>query len=80
MKYDFDYSLLYERMAEYRHSQSSLASAIPISRTSINHKLQGKNLFTQWEIKRICDILDIPPAKVGKYFFKQNVQKTVQII
>ncbi|EGQ4314236.1 DUF739 family protein, partial [Staphylococcus pseudintermedius] len=53
-------------------------SAIPISRTSINHKLQGKNLFTQWEIKRICDILDIPPTKVGKYFFKQNVQKTVQ--
>ncbi|HCT0304027.1 TPA: DUF739 family protein [Staphylococcus pseudintermedius] len=78
MKYDFDYSLLYERMAEYRYSQSSLASAIPISRTSINHKLQGKNLFTQWEIKRICDILDIPPTKVEKYFFKQNVQKTVQ--
>ncbi|GAB0305514.1 DUF739 family protein [Staphylococcus pseudintermedius] len=78
MKYDFDYSLLCERMAEYRYSQSSLASAIPISRTSINHKLQGKNLFTQWEIKRICDILDIPPTKVGKYFFKQNVQKTVQ--
>ncbi|QUM66213.1 DUF739 family protein [Staphylococcus delphini] len=78
MKYDFDYSLLYKRMAEYRYSQSSLASAIPISRTSINHKLQGKNLFTQWEIKRICDILDIAPTKVGKYFFKQNVQKTVQ--
>ncbi|EUS85472.1 hypothetical protein O278_02823, partial [Staphylococcus aureus M0082] len=25
MIYNFDYSLLYERMAEYRYSQSSLA-------------------------------------------------------
>ncbi|EJE4550691.1 DUF739 family protein [Staphylococcus pseudintermedius] len=78
MTYNFDYDLLYKRMEEYRYSQSSLANAIPISRTSINHKLQGKNLFTQWEIKRICELLDIPPAKVGKYFFKQNVRKTVQ--
>ncbi len=78
MIYNFDYSLLYERMAEYRYSQSSLANAIPISRTSINHKLQGKNLFTQWEIKRICELLEIPPTKVGRYFFEQNVQKTVQ--
>lgn len=52
MSYTFDYSLLCERMSEYRHSQSSLANAIPISRTSINHKLKGKNSFTQWEIKK----------------------------
>ena len=57
MSYTFDYSLLCERMAEYRHSQSSLANAIPISRTSINHKLKGKNSFTQWEIKRICELI-----------------------
>lgn len=78
MIYNFDYSLLYDRMAEYRYNQSSLANAIPISRTSINNKLQGKNLFTQWEIKRICEILDIPPTKMGKYFFDQSVRKTVQ--
>jgi len=45
MSYTFDYSLLCERMAEYRHSQSSLANAIPISRTSINHKLKGKKFI-----------------------------------
>ncbi|MEJ3679735.1 DUF739 family protein, partial [Staphylococcus aureus] len=53
-------------------------NAIPISRTSINHKLKGKNLFTQWEIKRICELLDVPPNKVGQYFFKVKVRKTVQ--
>ena len=58
-------------------AKSSLANAIPISsRTSINHKLQGKNLFTQWEIKRICELIEIPPTKVGRYFFEQNVQET----
>ncbi|MGC9591573.1 DUF739 family protein [Staphylococcus aureus] len=75
MIYNFDYSLLYERMAEYRYSQSSLANAIPISRTSINHKLQGKNLFTQWEIKRICELLEIPPTKVGRYFLNKMYRK-----
>ncbi|RLY73544.1 DUF739 family protein [Staphylococcus epidermidis] len=78
MSYTFDYSLLCKRMSEYRHSQSSLANAIPISRTSINHKLKGKNSFTQWEIKRICELLEISPNKVGLYFFNQNVRKTEQ--
>lgn len=77
MRYDFDYSLLNDRMTQYRYSQSSLAGQIPISRTSINHKLQGKTFFTQWEIKRICEILEIPPIKVVQYFLK-NVHKTVQ--
>ncbi|HAR5224509.1 TPA: DUF739 family protein [Staphylococcus aureus] len=70
MKSTFDYNLLMDRMNEYRYSQNSLANAIPISRTSINHKLKGKNLFKQWEIKRICELLDIPPNKVGQYFLK----------
>ncbi|EMJ5858825.1 DUF739 family protein [Staphylococcus aureus] len=78
MKSTFDYNLLMDRMNEYRYSQNSLANAIPISRTSINHKLKGKNLFTQWEIKRICELLDIPPNKVGQYFFKVKVRRTVQ--
>ncbi|HCY7990807.1 TPA: DUF739 family protein [Staphylococcus aureus] len=78
MKSTFDYNLLMDRMNEYRYSQNSLANAIPISRTSKNHKLKGKNLFTQWEIKRICELLDIPPNKVGQYFFKVKVRKTVQ--
>ncbi|TXO04404.1 DUF739 domain-containing protein, partial [Staphylococcus aureus] len=33
---------------------------------------------TQWEIKRICELLEIPPTKVGRYFFEQNVHRTVQ--
>ncbi|HCU8171322.1 TPA: DUF739 family protein [Staphylococcus aureus] len=70
MKSTFDYNLLMDRMNEYRYSQNSLANAIPISRTSIKNKLKGKNLFTQWEIKRICELLDIPPNKVGQYFLK----------
>lgn len=78
MEYIFDYSLLRKRMKEYRHNQSSLANELHISRTSINHKFLGKNLFTQREIKRICELLDIPPTKVGKYFFEHQVQKTVQ--
>lgn len=80
MIYNFDYSLLYERMAEYRYSQSSLANAIPISRTSINHKLQGKNLFTQWEIKRICELLEIPPTKVGRYFWTKCTETCTNVV
>lgn len=78
--YTFSYHLLYEKMKDYRYSQNSLANKIPMSRTSLNQKLNGKGMFTQWEIKRISEILEIPPTKLGKYFFDDNVQKTVRKI
>lgn len=73
----FDYQLLLERMEQYRYSQSKLAKDMPISRTSMSQKINNHNAFTQWEIRRICALLDIPDEEVGRYFFTKDVRKTV---
>ena len=77
MSYTFDYSLLCERMSEYRHSQSSLANAIPISRTSINHKLKGKIHSLNGKSKEFANYLKFHLIK-WDYIFNQNVRKTEQ--
>lgn len=73
----FNYELLLQRMKDYRYSISSLAKKIPIGRTSMSNKINNHNAFTQWEIRRICTLLDIPDEKVGAYFFNKDVRKTV---
>lgn len=73
----FDYDLLLKRMEEYRYSQSKLSQAMPISRTSMSSKINNHIAFTQWEIRRICNLLEIPDEDVGKYFFTKDVRKTV---
>lgn len=75
---EYDYSLLEKQMQKKRYSQSSLAKDIPMSRTSLNIKLNNHNNFTQKEIKRIADLLGIGPEEIGVYFFKPVVQKNVQ--
>lgn len=74
----FDYVLLKERIEQKGYSISQLASTIPSSRTTLSEKLGNKKTFRQDDIKRICEILNIPKSKVGDYFFTPLVQKTVQ--
>lgn len=73
----FNYDLLLERMYDYRYNQSRLAKEMPMSRTSLSAKMNNHTAFTQWEIRRICVMLEIPDKDVGKYFFKKDVRKTV---
>ncbi|WP_020006098.1 DUF739 family protein [Salinicoccus albus] len=77
MAEEFNYDLLLQRMDDYRYNQSRLAKDMPISRTSMSAKINNHNAFTQWEIRRICTLLEIPDKEVGKYFFNKNVRKTV---
>lgn len=77
MAEQFDYDALLNRMDEYRYSQSRLAKDMPISRTSMSTKMNNHGVFTQWEIRRICQLLEIPDEEVGKYFFAKVVRKTV---
>ena len=71
-----DYSKLLGRMREMRMTQESLARAIGISRQHLNNKLGGHSPFKQKDIKRICELLEIPLEDVGVYFFDDGVTKT----
>lgn len=72
----FDYSDLLERAKDYRYNVSSLAKAMPISRTSLHNKLSGEVNFQQSDIRKIVVLLDIPNDEIGKYFFTQKTRKT----
>ncbi|OFI49559.1 hypothetical protein BG261_02980 [Floricoccus tropicus] len=77
-KYVYDYTELEERMKNRKYSQSTLSDEVNMARNSLNLKLNNKGNFTQKEIKRIAEKLEIPMTQIGKYFFTPVVQKTEQ--
>ena len=69
-----NYEKLLDRMYHYRQNQTTLAEAIGISRASMNAKINSQRAFTQKEIIRICELLDIPHSKIGEYFFIKKLE------
>lgn len=65
----FNYSKLLGRIKEKGFTQESLAIAIGMSVPTMSLKLNNKSFFTQPEIRKICDLLDIPADRIGEYFF-----------
>ena len=71
----FDYSKLLGRIKECGYTQESLALEVKMSVSTMSLKLNNKAFFTQIEIKRICELLEIPVHRIGEYFFAHEVQK-----
>ncbi len=74
-KVKFDYSKLLGRIKEYGFTQERMALAISISESTLSFKLNSRAFFTQKEIRKICDLLDIEIEEIGLYFFTLEVQK-----
>ena len=77
MEYDvkFDYSKLLGRIKEYGFTQERIASEVRMSVSTLSFKLNNKAFFTQREIRKICELLEIGIAEIGVYFFTLRVQK-----
>ena len=78
MVYDvkYDYAKLIGRIKEYGFTQEGLAAKIGMSKSTFSFKLNNKAFFTQKEIRKICDLLEIATAEIGAYFFTLRVQKS----
>ena len=50
-------------------TQSAFAKAIGMCPCSLSKKLNGKAEWTAAEIRKICEVLDIPPIQIPRYFF-----------
>lgn len=72
----FDYSKLLGRIKEYGFTQESIAPEIGMSVSTLSFKLNNKAFFTQREIRKFCDLLEIETAEIGLYFFTLRVQKS----
>ena len=65
----FDYSKLRGRIKEIFEFEVTFAKALGMSKTSLSMKLNGKGDFTQSEIMKACNLLDIPNEEINVYFF-----------
>ena len=65
----FDYSKLKGRIKEKCGSQKVFAELLNVSEGTLTSKLQGYTYFTQDEIMKSTEILEIEACDVSLYFF-----------
>lgn len=65
----YDYSKLKGRMAELGFTGKAIASAVGMAASTFSLKLNNRGEFSQGEICRIMEILQIDRADVSHYFF-----------
>lgn len=69
MRKKYDYSKLLGKMRENHITQEQLASSIGIAESTMNIKLKGRGQFSQEEMVKILDVLNIPLEHIASYFF-----------
>lgn len=69
-----DYNRLRGKIREVFQTQEAFAEALNISQVSLSAKLNGKVLFTQVEMNKSCELLDIPKEFIPVYFFTPKVK------
>ena len=68
-KVKFDYTELV-RLIKYKYGTlASFCQIIEMPEYSLYNRLKGKTGFTQSDIWRIADVLEIPEPEITRYFF-----------
>lgn len=71
----FNYNKLKGRIIEKIGSFSEFANMLGMSYQSLNMKLTNNRHFSQDQILKSADLLDIELQDIGIYFFNLNVEK-----
>ena len=71
----YDYSKLQGRIIEKFGTQADFARAIGRSQPTVSRKMNGKTEWTQKDMAKICDVLDIQDWDMSAYFFALKVQR-----
>lgn len=66
---DFKYAKLRARIRELYGTEGRFAEALNTSQVSISRKFNGKAQFSSDDIRKWCDLLEIPVSESGLYFF-----------
>lgn len=69
----YDYSKLRGRIIEKYGSCGAFAKVFPMSERTLSLKLTCKRSWSQKQIVRACELLDIEQCDMPDYFFKQKV-------
>lgn len=71
----FEYSELIRLIRFKFGTQDVFAKALGIGRVSLSQRLNNKLDFTQEEILKSAELLEIPKESIPYYFFTEKVQK-----
>lgn len=71
----FDYGKLRGKIREYG-TQEMFANAIGISTVTLSERLNNKSQFTQNEISKAAETLQLVPEDIPIYFFTPKVKET----
>lgn len=71
----FDYSKLRGKIRESVGSEKNFARDMGITQQALSSRLNNKTYFTDTEILKSVEVLDIDKADIGEYFFTPKVQK-----
>ncbi len=74
----FNYNKLRGKIKEMCGTQKKFAKLLGISRTSLSQRLNNTLNFSNTEILRACEILNININDIPSYFFNSEVQKHEQ--
>lgn len=67
------YAKLRGRMIEMGVTQADIAEALGVSKQAVSKKFTGSCGFSQKDILKICDLLDITIEEIGSFFYAQEV-------
>ena len=65
----FDFSELLGRIIAKYGTRSAFAEAIGMKENVLSSRLRNKTVFTPTETLRICELLDIQPADIPRFFY-----------
>lgn len=70
----YAYNKLRGKIIDKCGTLSGFSAKIGLSERSISLKMNGKRQWTQGDITKACDILEIDHADIPAYFFAPKVQ------
>lgn len=73
MRTEFEYSRLRGKIKEKCNTQDVFAQQMGIGRVSLSQRLNNQLDFSQDEMFKACDILDIDKTEIPLYFFTVKV-------
>ena len=71
---EYDYDKLIGKIVEKFYTRKRFAMAMGMSERTLSLKMNNKIDFTQDEISKACEILEIKHTDIPIYFFTQVVQ------
>ena len=70
----FDYAKLLGKITEICGTQAKFADSMDLSERTVSLKLNNRIPWKQNEIRKACQVLPLPDAEIGLYFFTPEVQ------